>query len=86
MLKKIKFENNIRLQHLVFWQRILSANFFLAILAFTQRKMKENKILEKEFIVEEYIETAVIILYGIEYIVIIEYSFTCNYRFRYFPG
>jgi len=48
--------------------------------------MKENKILEKEFIVEEYIETAVIILYGIEYIVIIEYSFTCNYRFRYFPG
>jgi hypothetical protein len=48
--------------------------------------MKENKILEMEFIVKEYIETAVIILYGIEYIVIIEYSFMCNYSFRYFPG
>jgi hypothetical protein len=30
-----------------------------------QRKMNENKILEMEFIVKEYIETAVIILYGI---------------------
>jgi hypothetical protein len=29
-----------------------------------QRKMNENKILEMEFIVKEYIETAVIILYG----------------------
>ena len=48
ILKKIKFENNIRLQHLVsgyktFDKEYFHLNYFLAILAFTNPIMYRNK-------------------------------------------
>ena len=57
MLKKVKFENNMRLQHLVFGYKILDKeyfhlNYFLTILAFTiwksyyvsEQKTKETDV------------------------------------------